>query len=560
MATRRTFMKNICIAAAACTSSVGYSKTLPIQPSTDKCSKRGTSTTKFDSSVPIVPTTSGPVRGYIRNGVHTFKGIRYGAPTSGKNRFLPPHKPVPWKDVSNAVAYGYASLQRPGDDWRDPVSHFVMDFEHRGMSEDCLSLNVWTPSIDNARRPVLFYIHGGGFQTGSSFEMRSYDGENIVRRGDIVFVSVHHRLNVLGFLDLSSVGADEFESSANAGMLDLVEALNWVQENIANFGGDPSNVTICGQSGGGGKVNALLRMRRAKGLFHKAIIQSGSMRIFRDPKDSSRVGEGIVKRLGIEGRDLRELQQVPYDSLLDAASEVITQLNKEVGESSPMMGRFGWGPTADGLTITGDKAEDFSAGIPLLVGYTRNEIGTSAFDSSIDNLTADEAKAKLEKMYPRKTVAALVTDYQRQYPNCTAAFLYSVIASMIFADGAMTQVEERAARKDRAPVYCYRFDWCPDIYDGQLGAFHSLDIGFTFDNTERWDSATGGGERAQELASRMSQAWISFARSGNPNHRELPEWPTYSTSEKAVMIFDDLCQVLKGPDDNAHRILSQKLS
>jgi len=502
----------------------------------------------------VVQTSAGPIRGYIRNGVHTFKGIRYGASTSGRNRFLPPKKPEPWKDVFNAVAYGYACLQKHGDDWRNPLSHFVLNFENGLMSEDCLNLNVWTQSLDQARRPVLVWIHGGGYQNGSSFEMLPYDGENIARRGDIVFVSVNHRLNALGFLDLSSAGGDAFRSSANAGMLDLVAALEWVRDNIGQFGGDPGNVTICGQSGGGGKVNALMRMPMARGLFHKAIVQSGSLRTYRNPVDSRRVGEALARKLGIEGGDLGKLQQLPYEQLMASTTEVIDELRKTSGDG-PMMGQFGWSPTADGEIITANNAADFSAHIPLLVGYTRNELAARPFDPSLDTLTAAEATARIERMYPGGKGAALIAEYQKQYPDGTPQFIYSVVSSMMFVGGAIDQMEDRATLKGATPAYAYRFDWCPDIYDGRLGAFHSLEIGFTFDNTSRWDSATGGGERAQALASIMSQSWINFARTGNPNHREVAEWPAYDSSEKSIMIFDDVCRVAKGPDENAHRIL-----
>ncbi len=556
MKTRREFMKNLCVAGAASSVWAHEINAQSVESPSLERAQHGESILRFDQTLPIVHTSSGPVRGYTRNAIHTFKGIRYGGLTSAKNRFLPPRQLEPEKEVFNAVAYSYACSQRVGDDWVNPVSHFVLDFMHRGMSEDCLNLNVWTRSVHNSKRPVLFYIHGGGFQTGSSFEMQSYDGENVVQRGDIVFVSIHHRLNVLGFLDLSTVGGDQFKSSANVGMLDLVAALKWVAENIANFGGDPSNVTLCGQSGGGGKVNALLRMPSAKGLFHKAIIQSGSFQTFREPKDSCRVGEGVVRKLGIVRGNLSTLQEAPYDSLYDAASGVIADLKKEAHDTG-LMGRFGWAPTADGEIITLNGSEDFSAEIPLLVGYTRNEIYTSAFDPSLDSLSMEDATARLAKMYPERILNTLTSEYRGQYPDCTPAFLFSVLTSMMFADGAMSQVEQHAARSNVAPVYFYRFDWCPDIYDGRLGAFHSLDIGFTFDNTDRWESATGGSERARDLAARVSQAWINFASTGNPNHRDLPVWAPYTISSRATMIFDDLCRVLSSPDDPAHRIINQ---
>jgi para-nitrobenzyl esterase len=240
-----------------------------------------------------------------------------------------------------------------------------------------------------------------------------------------------------------------------------------------------------------------------------------------------------------------------------SASEVIDELRKQSGDG-PMMGKFGWSPTADGEVITANDARDFSAKTPLLVGYTRNELAARPFDPSLDTLTADDAKARIERMYPGGKGAALMAEYQRQYPESTPQFLYSVVASMMFVGGALDQMEDRAAQKDATPAYAYRFDWCPDIYDGRLLAFHSLEIGFAFDNTDRWDSATGGGERAQALASLMSEAWINFARSGNPNHRELTAWPAYDSAGKSIMIFDDVCRVAKGPDEGAHRILRSK--
>ena len=431
-----------------------------------------------------------------------------------------------------------------------------MDFDAGMMSENCLSLNVWTQGLDQGRRPVMVWIHGGGFQNGSSFEMKPYDGENIVKRGDIVWVSVTHRLNLLGFLDLSIVGGEEFATSANVGMLDLVATLEWVRDNIAQFGGDPNNVTICGQSGGGGKVNALMRMPAAKGLFQKGIIQSGSFRNYRNPKDSSQVGEELVKKLGIQSGDMKKLQELPYDQLNSTLNEITNDLRKQAGERSPMMGRFGWAPTADGKVILANDAQDFSTAIPLIVGYTRNEMATAAFDPSVVDLTADQARTRVERMYPNEKAQALLEEYQRRYPRATPAFLYSVAASMMFANGAIVQMEERASTAGAAALYAYRFDWCPDIYDGRLGAFHSLDIAFAFDNTDRWDSATGGGERPRRLASVMSEAWIHFARSGNPSHRNLRQWQPYSVADKDTMIFNDVCRTAKGPDQNAHKIFS----
>jgi para-nitrobenzyl esterase len=507
---------------------------------------------KFDKSVPVVQTSGGQLRGYIRNGVHTFKGIPYGASTAGKNRFMPPVKPEPWKGIFNAVAYGYACLQVHGNDWQDSVSHFALNFENGMMSEDCLKLNVWTQAVDSGKRPVFVWIHGGGFSNGSSFEMLPYDGENFCRRGDIVFVSLNHRLNALGFLDLSTVGGPEFASSANVGMLDLVAALEWVRDNIAQFGGDPGNVTICGQSGGGAKVNALMAMPSARGLFHKGIVQSGSFRMYLTPDDSRLIGEGIAKKLNLQGRDLTQLQELPYDRLFAVADETIKGLSQ--AGSKPAMGRLGWVPTVDGKVIVSRSPDKLSPDIPLIVGYTRNEMATRVFDPTLDDLNEEELLPRLQGSGARNAPELLAL-YRSKYPNATSAFLYTAVMSMLFADPAMAQVEQRAA-SGGALVYAYRFDWCPEIYDGRLGAFHSLEIAFTFDNTDRWDSATGGGERAQALASVMSQAWINFARSGNPNHRALTRWAAYNNEQKSYMIFNDTCVIESGPDQGAHQILN----
>lgn len=507
----------------------------------------------YDHNSPLVQTTSGALKGYIRNGIHTFKGIPYGESTAGKNRFLPPVKRGKWDGVLPAVAYGYACPQIHGKDWANPEAHFLLDFNAGAMDEDCLRLNVWTQGLGEGKRPVLFWIHGGGYTNGSSFEMLAYDGENICRRGDIVFVSVNHRLNVLGFLDLSTVGGPGFSSSANVSMLDLVCALEWVRDNIARFGGDPANVTLCGQSGGGAKVNTLMAMPSARGLFHKAIVQSGSLSIYRQPADSRAIGERLAQKLNITNGEVAKLQELAYSDLMANATTVINEL-KGGGAGAGLMG---WAPTADGVVITGKPAvaqgPDLSPDIPLIVGYTRNEMSTSAFDPTVDSLTEEAVRKRLEHTYPGKS-SALIDTFWTSYPSADWPELYSMVASMFFANGSIAQVEERA-KLHRAPAYAYRFDWRSDIRDGRLGAFHSLEIAFTFDNTNRWDSATGGGARPQALASVMSNAWIHFARTGNPNHRGLPDWPAYTNEAKQVMIFNDTCRLMRNPDEKVHQIL-----
>lgn len=549
MSTRRRFLTRLSTVAAA-----GMSA-----PFVERAAAQGApAALTFDRNVPVVKTTAGSLRGYLRNGIHTFKGIQYGESTAGKNRFMPPVKKTAWTGVKPAIAYGYASPQIHGKDWDNPDSHFLFNYEFGMMDENCLQLNVWTPGVGSGKRPVLVWIHGGGYSNGSSFEMLPYDGENISRRGDIVFVSVNHRLNVLGYLDMSSVGGPAFESSANVGMLDLVSALEWVRDNIAQFGGDPANVTICGHSGGGGKVLSLMAMPMAKGLFHKAIVQSGALGALRGPEVSRQVGEGLAKKLGITGQDIGKLQELPYDQLMAAATTVIGDLTRQSGAGGGgPLGRFGWSPTADGKIITGSPAksggQELSPDIPVLVGYTNWELSSPAFDASADGITEANARQRLERTFPGKS-SALIDLFRSEYPSAPWPAIYSMVASLTFKNGSVNEMERRASI-GKAPVWGYRFDWNSDVQDGRLGPYHSLEIAFTFDNTARWDSATGGGERPQALASRMSEAWISFARNGNPNHRGLPAWPAYTASDKAVMVFDDACEVRKGPDEKARKIL-----
>lgn len=272
----------------------------------------------------IVETTAGKVRGFTRNGINTFLGIPYAGTTEGKVRYQAPTKVMPWTGLRSSMQYGFVSPQEPRLGWGNDEVAWMFDWDDGRPGEDCLRVNIWTPGVnDNRKRPVMVWLHGGGFSAGSGQELKSYYGENLSRRGDVVVVSLNHRLGVLGYLDLTQVGGANYANSANAGMLDIVAALEWVRDNIANFGGDPGNVMIFGQSGGGGKVNALMAMPAAKGLFHKAAVESGSLLNAAKPEDSAKLGAAVLQQLGISASQVDQIENVPVDRLIGAGRAAV---------------------------------------------------------------------------------------------------------------------------------------------------------------------------------------------------------------------------------------------
>src|SRR5688572_17013730 len=335
------------------------------------------------NNIAVTQTESGKVRGYIHNGIFTYKGIPYAT----AERFMPPAKPDKWEGIRSSLTYGpVCPLIDPTTSVMDEVE-FVFHHDWGYPNDDCMRLNVWTPSItsnDSKKRPVMVWLHGGGHTAGSSQELPSYDGENLARKGDVVIVSINHRLNVLGFLNLSAYG-EKYKASSNVGMIDIVSALEWVKANIANFGGDPANVTIFGQSGGGGKVNTLLNAPSAKGLFHKAIVQSGGLGLkFNDPETTKRVAAAVFANLKLQPAQVDSLQKVPFPILAAAAKKAIQKVNEELRaegkELLPLVG-LSWGPCLDGSFLpyqpTEAAAQAISSGIPLLIGSTKNEFATT---------------------------------------------------------------------------------------------------------------------------------------------------------------------------------------
>jgi para-nitrobenzyl esterase len=473
---------------------------------------------KATDSNPVVKTQYGRVRGYIRNGINTFKGIPYGADTFGANRFMPPRKPEPWDHVMSCMYHGYVSPQGPRDGWAFNEVAWLFGWDDGIQSEDCFNLNVWTPALDDGKRPVMVWLHGGGFAAGSATELPSYDGENLARRG-VVLVSVTHRLNVMGFLNLAAYD-DKYALSGNAGMLDIVAALEWVRDNISRFGGDPSRVTIFGQSGGGGKVSTLMAMPAAKGLFHRAIVESGSMMCAATMESSHTLAEKLLKQVNVGASDLEKLQQMPFPELQKAAAAAAAFHMPASGvldfrQSGAMMG---WMPVCGNTALPeppfDPKAPEISASVPMIVGTCLNEFITAMNKPDAFEMTAAELETNVRNLWKDKADNVLKA-FRKSFPNANNFQLWSVIGTSSVRAVALDQVRCKSAQKS-APAYCYRFDWQPPVLGGRPMAFHCAELAFVFDNSARCENMTGNGAAAHALAAKMSEAWVHFARTGDP--------------------------------------------
>ena len=508
----------------------------------------------------IVSTTAGKVRGFTRNGVFVFKGIPYGDTTGGANRFLPPKPVKPWTDVKPALAWGPVSPHGPRAGWVNQEEQFLYGWDDGFEGEDMLRVNVWSPGVgDGRKRPVLVWIHGGGYASGSSQELRPYDGERLAREHDVVLVSMNHRLNVLGFLDLSSFGGERYASSGNVGMLDLVQSLEWVRDNVAAFGGDPGNVTIFGQSGGGGKVTTLMAMPAAKGLFHKAVALSGSLFSFGTPDAAAKLAAAVLAELGITRDQLDKLQSVPASQLVAAA---FAAQAKVAPFAFPKLGALslglGWQPLVDGKVLPtrpfDPNAPAESANVPFLVGSTFHE-----FSPGINNPKAHLMDwAALDKaLQPRlgAQTAPVIAEYRKVFPNAKPLEILGLAGADLFRRGAVLQAERKAAQSG-APAYLYWFGWKTPVLDGRPLAYHCQDLAMWFDNIDLAAQSTGGVPTARALASKMSGALVAFARTGNPNHPGIPKWPAYSVTNPANMIFDEKVEVRLDPDREARRLIA----
>lgn len=510
--------------------------------------------------IAVAETKYGKVRGYILRDIYYFLGIPYGADTSGPNRFMPPQKPKPWNDIFPAVWWGNSAPQVMERKYANPYQSFADHWNYDDVSEDCLRLNVFTQAVkDLKKRPVLVWLHGGGFTAGNAIEQDGYNGENLARKGDIVFVSVNHRLGPLGFTNLAGVGGEKYAASGNVGMLDIVAALEWVRDNIENFGGDPGNVTIIGQSGGGAKVTTITAMPAAKGLFHKAVVLSGAGLRSGEKEYSEKLGEYVLKEAGLKPAEIDKLHNIPWPEYINIANRAAAKLAQESGLSSSGL-RRGFNPVVDGVYLPQHpyypEATPLAAQIPMIICSTMNEIAPSRNDASLENISLDEVKEKVKLWagfssgYGEKA-GEVVDAYAKAFPDKKPVEIWSMVMST--RQGVVALADAKS--KQPAPVYVAWFCWQPPLFDGRMRAFHCSDICFWFYNTDLMLTHTGGGSRPRKLSDKMSEALLQFMRTGNPNGGSLPHWPKYTSENGEVMVLDDVSEVKNDPDREARKAL-----
>ena len=517
---------------------------------------------------PVVETTAGRLRGLSLNGSVSFKGIRYGASTAGANRFQPPARPQPWTGVVDAFDYGPRAWQP----FRRMIPEIGDALTGSGpMDEDCLRLNVWTPATGRGRRPVMVWFHGGGQRTGSGNSI-FYDGAALARQHDVVVVTVTHRLNAFGYLWLAGLPgtSQRFSRTVNLPLADLVAALEWVRDNIDRFGGAPGNVTIFGQSGGGGKTAMLTALPAAKGLFHRAIIMStlaDTALTGLEPARAVEAANVLLGRLGVKATDADALMTVPAERIVSALTGGTGRAGGQGGQTAPdgdISLRFV--PVVDGDTLPAHPfepaASDISATIPMMVGS--NECEGIPYANPDDPYWTSEATSAAElrsvvrRIIPVSDAEAdrLIAVYRSHRPTETPGDIAAVIAgdASVLRYAAHT-IARRKFAQGRAPVYLYSFTWRSPVRNGKLRSMHGMEVPFVFDHPDAISFMTGTGSGRYALAQTMSEAWVSFARTGNPSHAGLPSWTPYNPTTWPTMVFDAQVGLVHDPHGEERRAM-----
>ncbi|HVS77112.1 MAG TPA: carboxylesterase family protein [Steroidobacteraceae bacterium] len=514
-----------------------------------------------------VETGSGRIRGGHSRGALAFKGIPYAGPVSGRNRFKQAPEAVPWTGVRDATRLGPPAMQGPGTTYG----------EHEpACSEDCLVLNVWTPAVnDGGKRPVMFYCHGGGFTTGSGGQ-NIQDGAHLAANYDVVVVAINHRLGLFGYLYLGELGGSEYSTSGNQGMLDIVAALRWVRENIATFGGDPGNVMVFGESGGGFKTSALMAMPAAHGLFHKAGIQSGAMLRGLSRDIATETARRLMAGLGLAPREVGKLAEVPAEKLI--AMQLAGDRHQgplsvptggyRAGQPNPPPGVAalrarhpgGWGPVVDGTILPRDPFEPgapaLAAAVPLLIGNTHDEaVFFHRDEPEYFHANAAEVAAVAHRKLGDAAERVLAF-YRHDMPAATPVERAVAIETATFMGNDTALLADRKSRQP-APVYRYRDDFRSNVpitgTDWTLRACHASDIAIAFYNYEITD-LQGRGPGLAAVSEAMSAYFASFARSGVPSARGQPAWPRYETATRAVMLLNSRCRVAPDPHREERRL------
>jgi para-nitrobenzyl esterase len=503
-----------------------------------------------DTDDAIAETSHGKVRGTVSGDIKIFKGIPYGGNTGGRNRFMPPVKPVAWTGVRDALAFGPTAPQTVGEGRGNAGAR-------PAESEDCLVLNVFTPSLSGgAKRPVMVWLHGGGFSTGSG-SGAILDGTNLAHSGDVVVVSLNHRLNVLGFTYLGEQAGSDFALSGGVGMLDIVAALEWVRDNISHFGGDPNLVTIFGQSGGGRKVATLMSMPSAQGLFHRAIIESGAVLRLMTRENAIHYSELLLAELGLSRDHARELQSVPLVRLLAANAAALKKTDQTAPGYSPNT------PMVDGKAIPTNPWDPsgpvMSAKIPLLIGWARTE-ETLYERPTPEKLALDEVgltarAAKRLGIDP----ASVIETYRKAHPDASPWDLYILIATDHPRGIYARELAKRKAAQAAAPAYLYRFDWETPEGGGHMRSPHTIEIPFVFHNIAIAGPLISKMSEAYTLAEKTSATWVAFARTGDPNTPGVPRWPAYSAGSRDTMLFNNTMRVEQDPDRGPRLVMEKVL-